>query len=387
MKKRKQKLYVEASALTEKHVSGIGHTIVATIRALCENEDFTNRYQLVLLVSRDRRKQIARWHFPAAVRVKSLLIEKHALQVMLKYRFLPPMDLIVGRGLYLFPNYKNWPLLFSKSATYVYDVAYAIFPETIQPKNLQMLRRNLPRWINRTDRLVTISETSKAEIHKYLQVPTSKIDIAYCGVNHTDFFPQPKAEVSKLRARHKIPEKYILFLSNLEPRKNVTRLIEAYVDLPARIRQAHALVLVGSEGWLNEGIVERIEDLQTKGYKIIRPKQYVTDEELPIILSGATILVHPAIHEGFGLGPLQAMACGTPVAVSDIGAVREVVGTAGRYFDPSRTEAITDTMRELLEQPSVRRKLAAEGLEQSKKFTWQASAQELVAALDKVSGK
>lgn len=385
MPAKKQKLYVEASAIAEPRMSGIGHAILSTLQALSNNQAFTEQYEIVLLAPRDMCKNLERWNFPATVRIQPIWLEKHVLQVLLKYGLLPPMDIFIGRGLYLFPNYKNWPLLFSKSLTYIYDVAYAIFPETIQPKNLKMLQRNLPRWARRTDKIVTISKTSKQEIQEQLNVPSGKVTISYCGVDTGEFFPRSEADIKKVQSMYKLPKDYILFVSSIEPRKNIIRLLDAYANLPAELYNKHPLVLIGGDGWLNEAVLNRIDELQKAGYTIVRPTKYVEDTDLPVVMSGARMLVHPAVHEGFGLAPLQAMACGTPVAVSDIGAVREVVGDAGKYFDPRSTEAITDTMKVLLEQVGTTKKLIAAGMQQAKKFTWEASAEQLIAAIHSVT--
>jgi glycosyltransferase involved in cell wall biosynthesis len=378
----RKKLFIEASALTEARPSGIGHSIVATIRALIKVESFITAYEIVLLVSADRRHNLGRWNFPEdLVKVKSIPLEKHILQVMLKYRFLPPMDIFIGRGIYLFPNYKNWPLLFSKSLTYIYDVAYTIFPETVQPKNLIMLRKNVPHWIQRTDKIITISETSKAEILEHLDVNKRAVDIVYCGVDTAEYHRAGQTVIQAVKKKYSITGDYILSVGSIEPRKNIGRLLDAYAALPAPILKRFSLVLIGGDGWLNEPIFKRISELKQQGLTIVHPTQYVGDEDLPPLYSGAALLVQSSIHEGFGFPPLQAMACGVPVVVSDIGAQHEVVGEAGIYFDPYSVDSIKQGILKGLDNPAKFTKQAAKQVE---KFSWSKSGVQLAEAIQKV---
>jgi glycosyltransferase involved in cell wall biosynthesis len=383
---KRKKLFIEASAITELHMSGIGHSIVETITALSELDEFTKDYEIILLVSKDTKKNLKRWNFnPAVIKVKTIWLEKHILQILLKYGLLPPMDLFIGKGIYLFPNYKNWPLLYSRSITYIYDVAFAIFPETVQPKNLKMLQKNIPKWIKRTDFLVTISETSKKEIVKYLNVSPNKIGVVYCGVNSKEYYKRSQPDINKIKLKYKIDKDYILVVGNIEPRKNLNNLLDAYSKLPKLITNEYNLVLIGSGGWLNEDILSKIKLLQESGYSIIRPQTFVPDEDLPALYSGASLLAHAAIHEGFGIPPLQAMATETPIAVSDIGAIREVAGTSATYFNPNNQDSIRESLQRVLENSPKNIQQINKGLELSHKFNWSSSARELEGYIDKVS--
>jgi glycosyltransferase involved in cell wall biosynthesis len=181
-----------------------------------------------------------------------------------------------------------------------------------------------------------------------------------------------------MEQKYGVTKPYLMFLSNVEPRKNIDRLLAAYEAAVAD--QSVSLLIVGADGWLNTATAATIERLRARGYEIIWPDAYVPDADLPALLSGAQALVHPALYEGFGISPLQAMACGTNVIVSNTTSLPEVAGKAGIYVDPLNTESIT---------LAIRKALAAKGLQPKKKilaqaarFSWQKAAAELHDIID-----
>jgi len=385
-KPKRIKLFIEASAIIEPTMSGIGHNIVSTLNSLVLDNNITRYYEIILLVPRGTLSELDRWKFPDTIRAKQIKLEKHLFQIIFKYGFLPPMDIFYGKGIYLFPNYKNWPLLFSKSITYIYDVAFAIYPDTIQPKNLKMLEHKVPKWIKRTDLVITISQNSKKEIIKYLKVPKNKISVVYCGVDDKEYFKSKTPAIEQIKSKYKIKNKYILFVGNIEPRKNIQRLLEAYCLLSSDIRNEYSLVLIGGGGWLNEDILANIKSLKIEGYNIIHPEEYVLDSELPGLYSGASLLTFPSIYEGFGIPPLEAMACGVPVAISNVSSLPEVVGDAGIYFNPFDVKSISRVMEKALLDKILRKKLINEGLERYKIFSWDKSANSLGQSINKIAG-
>jgi glycosyltransferase involved in cell wall biosynthesis len=169
-----------------------------------------------------------------------------------------------------------------------------------------------------------------------------------------------------------------MFLSNVEPRKNIDRLLAAYEAAVAD--QSVSLLIVGADGWLNTATAATIERLRARGYEIIWPDAYVPDADLPALLSGAQALVHPALYEGFGISPLQAMACGTNVIVSNTTSLPEVAGKAGIYVDPLNTESITLTIQKTLAAKGLQPKKKI--LTQTTKFSWQKAAAELHDIID-----
>ena len=374
---KKTKLYIDASPLAEDKITGIPHFTAELVRALEKHPDNGVSFKIVLVIPFDKKKKLACWLYKT-VTYRVIPLPMRLFNLVLKWNILPPMDLLLGAGVYLFPNYKNWPLQRSKSLTYIHDLGYIRYPEFVQSKNRQFLKANMQRWIKRASLILTGSDHARQEIIELLKVPPQKVVRIYHGVNHRDYYPRPKPEVEVAKAKYNISGNYVLYLGSLEPRKNLVRLIESYCSLPKKLRALYGLCLIGEGGWLNGEILSAINDAQEKGFNIIRPNTYVDDSDLPTVVSGATLLVHPALYEGFGLSPLQAMACGTAVLVADNSSLPEVVGQAAILVDAESIKDISAKMKRVLTETTLRHKLEKLGLEQAKKFTWEKSAQQLI---------
>ena len=292
---------------------------------------------------------------------------------------LPPIDIFLGKGLYIFPNYRKWPVVRSKSYLYVHDLTFVRYPEYVQPKNLQYLQKYLIRWARTATRIITISEFSKQEIEDYFKIPEEQITVVPCGVDTSVFYQRSKLEIDNIKKRYGITtQKYIFYIGNLEPRKNLVNLVKAFSGLPQKIKNEYALVIVGGGGWLNEGIYKAIETAKSNGTTIIQPTVYVADADVPALFSGATALVHPAYYEGFGLSILQAMACKTPVLVAKNSSIPELVGNAGLYLNPNSEEDIAKKIMTIISNKDLSDRLVVSGLQRAKIFDWDTSARKLL---------
>ncbi len=156
--------------------------------------------------------------------------------------------------------------------------------------------------------------------------------------------------------------------------------------MPAELRRRHPLVLIGGHGWLQDKINAEIERARAAGNNIVRPSRYVPDSDLPAIYSGAAAFVFPSLYEGFGIPPLEAMACGVPVLLSDSSSLPEAGGQAAIYADPSSSADIAAKIRSILEDEHLRQRMIRDGLEHVKSFSWKRSANTLLEAIDKLAG-
>ncbi len=375
---KKTRVYVDAMALAERQISGIGHLTIETVRALSLNEHL----DVILVLPLGKRHLVAR-HKIQNTSIVTLPIPARALSLLLRWGLLPPVDIFIGAGVYLFPNYRNWPLARSRSLTYFHDASFLLYPNTVSPKNLAYLLKYAPVWLNRADTVLTLSKSSKSDIVKLLQLDSNKVEIVSCGVDHEVFYARDDVEIQRIKHRYGlICDKYFLYVGNFEPRKNLLNLLSAYQSLPVSIQKEHALVLIGGGGWLNEDVFKLITELQSKGLAILQANSYVKDDDLPALFSGATALVHPALYEGFGLSPLQAMACGTPVVVADNSSLPEVVGDAGIYVDAMLPVSIANGMSRACTDKSLRTICIARGLVMAQKFSWKLSADQITALLE-----
>ena len=250
----------------------------------------------------------------------------------------------------------------------VHDLSFLSYPQSFPALNRVYLRMFTRLSVRRARRIIAVSESTKRDLIRYYDVSPAKVDVVHNGVD-SDFRPMPTAQVADFRRRRELPDRFILFVGTLEPRKNVTHLIEAYARLP---RPRPPLLLLGGKGWLYDEIFSRVEMLNLQGD--VNFVGYVPTEELPLWYSAATLFVYPSLYEGFGLPPLEAMACGTPVVVSDASSLPEVVGQAGLLVDPASNEALTEAMEQVLARPDLQKQLAAAGLARARGFSWQKTA-------------
>ncbi len=252
----------------------------------------------------------------------------------------------------------------------IHDLSFIRFPTLFRPANrlyLTVLTRFSAR---RARRLIAVSAHAAAETTRLLGVPSERIDVVYHGVDPA-FHPLPADEVAVFRQRQGLPERFVLCVGTLEPRKNQTRLVEAF----ARIHDGQVkLVLVGGKGWLYDELFTRVEALGLSK-EIIFPG-YVMNDELPLWYNAATILAYPSLYEGFGMPVLEAQACGTPVLTSNVSSLPEAAGDAASMVDPYDVEALAAELDRLLTDKLLRHELRKRGLAHASQFTWPLMAQE-----------
>ncbi|HSW79534.1 MAG TPA: glycosyltransferase family 1 protein [Candidatus Saccharimonadales bacterium] len=328
------KIFIDASALASSKPSGVAYANTNTIIELAEVLKGTDK-KIILLATSDTKTLPDKITAMPNVTVRKLPISARVLRLISRLPFMIPLDLFLGRGIYLFMNFYNFPVR-SKSITFIYDVSFLIFPETIQPKNLKFFNNNMRKWVRRTDVVVTPTETSKKEIIEHLGVAPEKI-LALPVPLGDEFKRSSETEIQDAKSRYNLPEKYILYLGNIEPRKNLANLVAAFAKSETA-KTGISLLVVGADTWKAERIQAVIDSARKQGAKIANPSKFVENTDLPAVISGADFLALPSIHEGFGVPPTQALACGTPVLVSDIPVLHEVLGNAAHYMDPNNVD-------------------------------------------------
>ncbi len=255
----------------------------------------------------------------------------------------------------------------------VYDLSFLLFPESFRPWNRLYLSLFTRLSARKARRVIAISENTRKDLVKLLGVEEGKIRVTYCGRDES-LRPLPPQEVEEFRRRKGLPERFILFLGTIEPRKNLVRLLEAY----SRIRREGVrLVLAGGLGWGYEPILATMEKLGLND-DVIMPG-FVPQEEKVYWYNAAEVFVYPSLYEGFGLPPLEAMACGTPVVTSSAASLPEVVGDGGILVDPTDPEALAGALSSLLASPEERERLREKGLRRAEMFSWEKMARETAA--------
>lgn len=273
---------------------------------------------------------------------------------------------------YILPILSDKPLIQT-----VYDTTIFANRGWYKPISRYRVQKLLSLSAKRADIIITGSENSKKDITAILGILEEKIKVIYIGVDEEYRVIDDPGKLNLVRAKHNISKKFILHVGSMNPRKNIPRLIEAYSKLPSEVSGEYELVLVGENSWRSDEIFGKIEQLGLKGSVICTG--VVEDDDLPLLMNAASLLVFPSLYEGFGIPPLEAMACGVPVVASRASSIPEVVGDAALLFDPYNVEEMTASICEVLTDKELRDDLVRRGFERAKVFSWRKAAQETLA--------
>lgn len=262
----------------------------------------------------------------------------------------------------------------------VHDLIFRHLPEHHKPLNRWYLNLTMPLYCRRATHVIAVSEHTRRDLVAAYDVPPQKVTVVHEAADPR-FRPQPPEKVTAVRARYRLPERYLLFVGTIEPRKNLSRLLHAF-ELVYAERLTDSLVVVGKRGWLCDDFFARLA--RSPVQKAVILPGYVPDEDLPAVYAGAQAVVFPSLYEGFGLPVLEAMACGTPVVASRASSIPEVGGDAARYFDPTDVEEITALIRRVLQNTTLREEMRTRGLAQAGRFSWAQAASETHRVYDAV---
>jgi len=256
----------------------------------------------------------------------------------------------------------------------VHDLSFIRAPETATDNLRAYLNNVVPRSVHRADHILADSAATKHDLITLYNVPTEKVSVLYSGVEPRFKPLDGEKLVQDVRKKYGIGKSpFILSLGTVQPRKNYVRLVQAFAQLDA---PDFKLIIVGGKGWLSTPLFEEIGRLNLN--ERVQLPGFADDEDLPALYNAAELFVYPSLYEGFGLPPLEAMACGTPVVVSNTSSLPEVVGEAGLLVDPLDVGAIAQSMQLVLSDASLYQTLRQKGLEQASQFTWTKAASELV---------
>lgn len=318
-------------------------------------------------------KESSNWHYRVLKPKKFWTQWRLPLDLYINTRKRP--DIFFTPGHYA-PRFSPVPVIVS-----IMDLGFLKFPKQFTKKDLYQLKSWTKTSVEKARHVLAISESTKNDIIREYQVPENKITVTYPGFDKDKFNPMASKEKAKsvietVKKKYGISKKYILFLSTLKPSKNIIGLLEAFKILTNK-GFGIDLVIAGKKGWMYEEIFEKTKKLELLDRVVFT--DFVPNEDVAMLMSGAEIFVLPSFWEGFGIPILEAMACGTPVVVSDVGSLPEVVGDAGILVNPNEPNNIAQGITQAM---SESKKLKEKGLEQVKKFSWVKCAQETIKVLE-----
>ena len=285
---------------------------------------------------------------------------------------------------YFAPHFAGIPKQgFKKMIVTIQDLVFMKYPDHRGKRLSNYYLKRTKIAIENSKQIIASSDSTRRDLVGLLGVPVRKIKVIHLGASPNFKIIKNQKELEAITKKYIRPkQKYILTVGTLEPRKNLSALIEAFVLLPNSLQREYKLMFVGAQGWNNDELGRIISDYNLKE-KVIFPG-FVKDEDLPYIYNKASIFIYPSLYEGFGLPPLEAMACGVPVIASGTSSLPEVIGKAGILVNPRKEEEIAKAMRYVLTNPKVAKQMIKKGSKQAKKFSWRKTAEETLKVFHKV---
>jgi glycosyltransferase involved in cell wall biosynthesis len=359
---------------------GAGNYIIQLVRALASVE---TEHEFVVFAQQSGRELI---DIPAKPNVKWVILSDKSPGQRLLWEQIALPRLVRRAGVELLHSlhYTRPLVLPCASVVTFHDLTFFLLPDLHTRAKRVFFPMAMRFSALKADALLSVSESTRQDAIRLLHIPAEKIFTTPLGVNEEFHIISDQAILESCRLRYKLPEKFILFVGLLEPRKNLPLLLKAYAQL-LKIEDAPRLVIVGRPGWGYKEILQQIDVLNLKDK--VHFTGYVPAQDMPIVYNLAQVFVYPSIYEGFGLPPMEAMACGTPVITTDVSALRDHVGEAGILIPSQDEEALVQAMRKILLDPDLRKLLSLRGRQQVANFTWKRTALETMKVYQYVASK
>lgn len=364
------KILINALLLNDKF-SGIGHFTQNLLSTMSKAESGQNKVEVLL--SKEYSGALAesgnfkpqKLHFSTASRLKRIYFEQIELNKYLKQNKF---------DLYHTTNCISSYFSVLPTIITVHDLVALDYPEFCKNSTAAYYRLFLPNSIRKAKKIIAVSNTIKEDIIRKFDIDPEKIEVIHHGVGEEFTKIQSSGQLKQVIEKYQLPHKFLLFVGNLEPRKNLPNLIDALIELKKHNRFEHKLVIAGENGWKNNSIFEKV-----KQYGIVDDiifTGYVDQQDLPSLYSLADLFVFPSFYEGFGLPVLEAMACGTPVLGSNRGALPEIIGTHLPSVNPSDVNDIVQKILLFVNDPQLKNTAVNYGKERVKQFTWEKTTQQ-----------
>lgn len=293
------------------------------------------------------------------------------------------LDNFYGDGYYYFPSYTFYPLKRNPYALVIHDHTYILHPQAVSRFLSWRLKLSLPAYLKHASQIFAVSDDTRKQFPQIYHLPLKRVITSSPAVDTKHFYRRSAAEIKHWRSQYNLGSKpYLLVLGNIEPKKNLQRIVQAYRLLPKELQRRYQLVFIGENGWHNNDILKEISSAQAAGLAVKLLFSQVRREEIPIAISGAAALVFASFYEGFCMPPMEAYACGTLVIASKFSSSEQAIGKAAAVsFNPYSVAAIKEAMIKVMQLPKSERLLVAKRMRsyiahhtwrQTALITWQA---------------
>jgi len=272
--------------------------------------------------------------------------------------------------IYFEPNFIPLPIPAKRTVVTVHDFSFFHFPEWHPAERIKYFQKHFWEKIKRADKIIFDSNFIKDESIRLFSFPAEKLKTIYLGIDKNIYRMYDPRDLIGISKKYSLPPKFIFFLGSIEPRKNLKHLLLAYLNLDAPIRKEFKLVLAGFKGWKNE----EIHSLIKKSNGDVKYIGYMPEEDLGKVLNLAHLFLFPSFYEGFGLPPLEAMACGCPVITSNTSSLPEICADAAFYVNPYDVNDISSAITKIICNENLKKNLIKKGLERASIFDWEISA-------------
>jgi glycosyltransferase involved in cell wall biosynthesis len=274
--------------------------------------------------------------------------------------------------LYHAPHYVLPAAIRCSSVVTIHDCIHLMFPQYL-PNRMAYAYARAQMWTaaHRSDCILTVSDASKRDILHLFNIPPEKIVVVYNAIDAHFSVTPPLDAVARVRERYQLDHRFVLYVGNIKPHKNLVRLIEAFSELRVGELEDIKLLIIGDE--ISKLPALRHAVHRHKLHKHVRFLGYVPDDQLAVLYRLAAVFVFPSLYEGFGLPPLEAMASGTPVVASNVSSLPEVVGDAAVLVNPHDIDSIVDGLRSVLTNPARAEDMRRRGFERAREFSWERS--------------
>lgn len=378
------KIGIDIRSLMDKQYSGVSSytlNLVQNIIVLDKN----NEYKFFYNSFSDINDRIPKFNESNVEIIKKNYPNKVLNYLFFKIFNYPKIDRLLEIDLFLMPHINFISLTPKcKSILTVHDLSFLRYPEFFSlRKNIWHEKIKVKKLVKKFNTIITVSKNTKNDLMELCDVPEKKIKVIYSGLE--DFYHnldyQNNKRIKQVKIKYNLPEKFILFLGNIEPRKNIQGLIQAYNILRKKNSNLkdYKLVLAGGPGWRQKEIIEEREKSEFKNDIIFLG--YVDKEDKPYLYNLSSIFVFPSFYEGFGFPPLEAQASGTPVISSFSSSLPEILGNSALLIDPYNIYDLADSMEKVLSNQNLRKSLISAGKENIKRFNWKNTAEEYMRLL------